>query len=334
METLKKLVDKVVMVLIGAVIALLGYLTVANRLSNEILLPVLAIVGVVCLIMTLILAAILFARLGMADKTQALALPEGSVRAVIALALIVLFAIITVFIYGSLVSGDLRRVSGLTYEAAKTMSEAASRQDSSIEIVFIEPPLGHEQSTSDPGTSDMTSTDTGTTDTVTTDNLPPASKVPKSKKAPIKGPSEGPFEIGYRSRVSRDAADFAKQLMTLLGTLVTAVASFYFGSRTVAAAMDTAATASPSILSVTPAQALMGTKQVQVTIVGSGLKGTKSVKLANTTDQPIEGTVVQKSDCAVVCTFDMPGTAGKWELVVTGEGEPIRKPFDVKELNP
>ena len=330
MRTLKKLITNLVIVLVVIVGLLLVYLGYTDRLSNEILLPLLAIVGVVSLMMVLILAAILFAKLGIADKTQALALPEGSVRAVIALALIVLFAIITVFLYGSLVNGELRRISVPTYEAAKAMSDTASRPDSSIEIVFIEPPLENE-TTSEPNTSDEGTSDTGTSDmltsgmvTTTTDMATTDVPRPSAKSHP-----KGPFEIGYRSRVNHDAADFAKQLMTLLGTLVTAVAAFYFGARTVSAAMDSAATLSSSVISVTPSQAANSTKQVQVAIVGSGLNGTKSVKLANTAEQPIEGTIVQKSDCAVVCTFDMPGKAGKWELVVTGEGEPIRKPFEV-----
>ena len=42
---------------------------------------------------------------GLSDKSQALALPEGSIRAVIALSLVIIFAILTVFLYGTLASG-------------------------------------------------------------------------------------------------------------------------------------------------------------------------------------------------------------------------------------
>lgn len=82
MKTLKNLVSTIVIALIISVSLLLFYLGWTNRLSSEILLPLLAIVGVVCLLTTLTFAAVVFAKVGVADKTQALALPEGSVRAV------------------------------------------------------------------------------------------------------------------------------------------------------------------------------------------------------------------------------------------------------------
>ena len=347
MKTLKELIKTVVLTLIVALAVLLVYLGWTDRLSNEILLPLLAIVGVVCLLMALTLAAILFARLGMADRTQALALPEGSVRAVIALALIVLFAIITVFLYGSLANGELRRISVPNYAAAKAMSDSASRPDSGIEIVFINPSIeppsvsNPDGTTSDnSSTTDITTdissttdttTDIATTTSITSDTTSPDKKKKKDKNTQPQHP-EGTFQIGYRSRVSHDAADFAKQLMTLLGTLVTSMAAFYFGARTVASTLDSAAALHPSIASVTPSEvpSTGGNPQgtAQVAIAGSGLNGTKSVKLSSTDKPSIEGTIVQKSDCAVVCTFAglKPGT---WDLVVTGDGEPLRRPFTV-----
>ena len=65
-------------------------------------LPILAILGIMILFGALALIATLFARLDLSDPNQALALPEGSIRAAIALALIVLFAIISIMLYQSI----------------------------------------------------------------------------------------------------------------------------------------------------------------------------------------------------------------------------------------
>jgi hypothetical protein len=62
-------------------------------------LPLLAIGGVIVLILMLTVVAMVFSVLGLTNKAQAMGLPEGSIRAVIALSLIVLFAILSVFLY-------------------------------------------------------------------------------------------------------------------------------------------------------------------------------------------------------------------------------------------
>src|SRR5882762_4385248 len=62
-------------------------------------LPLIAIGGIVVLIFMLTAVAMIFSILDLTNKDQAMGLPEGSIRAVIALSLIVLFAILSVFLY-------------------------------------------------------------------------------------------------------------------------------------------------------------------------------------------------------------------------------------------
>ncbi|TPI31501.1 hypothetical protein FJ414_23365 [Mesorhizobium sp. B3-1-6] len=80
------------------------YLMGAWKVTDSIALPALAITGIVVLLGSLALVAVTFSYMGIGDKTQALALPEGSVRAVIALCLLVLFAILSIYLYGKLAS--------------------------------------------------------------------------------------------------------------------------------------------------------------------------------------------------------------------------------------
>ncbi|HEX9944179.1 MAG TPA: hypothetical protein VGG03_19385 [Thermoanaerobaculia bacterium] len=204
MSTLKRLIVTAVILMIITVGLLLAYLGFKNRLGEEILLPLVAIAGVVCLLLAMTLVALIFARVGLADKAQALGLPEGSVRAVIALALVILFAIVSVFLYGSFVNGtgNMTRFSVSTQAEATSLLERAARADSAFDATIVPPKEGE----------------------------------------------TGPFQVIYRSRINREASEFAKQLLILIGTLVTSVASFYFGSRTVASAQEAmAALVSPYI---------------------------------------------------------------------------------------
>src|ERR1700736_1640968 len=76
----------------------------------EIQLPLLAIAGVLILLIALALTSISFATFGIDDKNEALALPAGSVRAVIALSLIVIFSILTVYLFATLSFGGTTEI--------------------------------------------------------------------------------------------------------------------------------------------------------------------------------------------------------------------------------
>ena len=74
--------------------------------DDVIKLPVLVVIGVMALFATLALVAVTFSVAGLTDPKQPLGLPEGSVRAAIALSLIVIFAITSIYLYSSLSKAD------------------------------------------------------------------------------------------------------------------------------------------------------------------------------------------------------------------------------------
>jgi len=155
-------------VVLVAFLGTLGLLAGAGRIlgdvhEQEVKLPLLIVVAVVGLLGSISLVVIAFAIFRLVDRTQALGLPDGSVRAIIALMLIVLFATMTVFL--------VAKING-----------AAAAANSSV-------------------------------------------------------------------------VDVAKQVLTILGTLVTAVSSFYFGSRSTADGMKAASTVTTTFSggSATPA---------------------------------------------------------------------------------
>lgn len=104
------------LILAGAILLIVF---AANELKSgeasrpEVLLPLIVITGVVALMATLAVAAALFGLFNISDKSQALGLPAGSVQAVIALSLILIFAVVA--LYASSSSGAEQFTStGLT----------------------------------------------------------------------------------------------------------------------------------------------------------------------------------------------------------------------------
>jgi hypothetical protein len=153
-------------------------------------LPILAIFGIMILFGALALVSTLFQRLGLSDPKEALALPNGSIRATIALALIVLFAIIAIMLYQSLATPD--RIGSVTKEQAIAMlSEPTSH------VVAVTPDCAQ---------------------------------------------ADCAYSVYVKVPPSLAATDLAKQLLILIGTLMTSVTSFYFAARTVEKARDAAAT--------------------------------------------------------------------------------------------
>jgi hypothetical protein len=77
-------------------------------------LPLLMVLGLIMFVVSLTLAAVVLKRMGLACKFEALGLPSGSVRALIALSLIIIFAIMTIYLYSNLGSAPVVLNSNVT----------------------------------------------------------------------------------------------------------------------------------------------------------------------------------------------------------------------------
>jgi hypothetical protein len=246
----------------------------------EVKLPLLAIIGVISLLASLTFVSVAFSMLNLSDKAQALALPEGSVRAVIALSLIVIFAITSVFLYGNLADRGVQKVASLTTEQKEMFEKSSLKSD----IFLIEP--------------------TGT------------------------GPDTR-YTIYYNAPGSQASADFAKQVFAMLGTLVTAVASFYFGTRAAAAAAAAATnqTLTPTITSVKPTSGTKGST-VNLEIVGSNLQLAKEVKLVQGSKEVLASDItsnVSLIKCTVI--LDAALESGAWDvMVINSDGGTTKLP--------
>ena len=168
------------MVCLAGFLLLLLLLTVTMYVSTNlaIQLPVLVITGVMALFATLALVGVTFSVAGLSDKTQALGLPEGSVRAAIAFSLVVIFSIVSIYFYTS--------ANALAIALGQVAIDTAN------------------------GTASAT----------------PA------------GAANVSAAVANANAAATTANDFAKTILAVVGTLMTAVTSFYFATRGASAGLS------------------------------------------------------------------------------------------------
>lgn len=161
-----------------------------GRQGPEGALSIMFVAAAVILILVVCTLTIVLKRLGLHDRDEAMGLPVGSVRAIIALLLILLFFIAAVFLFNS-----TRRVPP-TQDELRTLQGIDEARFATIPTDVLYD-------------SDKQVAEDGT---VTYDVVL----------------SPSPLE-------NQASDDLAKQLVTTLATLVTAVAAFYFGAASVSA---------------------------------------------------------------------------------------------------
>jgi hypothetical protein len=232
----------VALIAIGACIVIaVALLSGSSEFAEQVRMPLLAVVSIIAILATLAFISTLFQSAGLHDTNHALALPDGSVRAFIALSLIVVFTVITLFVLARF--SDTRCIP--CEEKPTTIDTAAKA------------PAGPTDTTGTPsasGTVAPSGTDstvappaTDTTGTITRENAA-AEATAKAAAAALKATADAKTAADAKAAADaktagaqkrQDAADdLAKQLLTMLGTLLAAVSSFYFGASTTASATD------------------------------------------------------------------------------------------------
>lgn len=287
METIKKYSGAILtcvgaLVLVGILCFIFWLLTGLAPKGDGGSLPLLAIGGVVVLIFMLAAVAMVFSALGLSNRELAMGLPEGSIRAVIALSLIVLFSILSIFLYQGVSRGNVVTIAEMS---------VADRTE------FIK---------AHPNALDLQS-------------------VPTNGKA-------GFFDVSYRS-ANPASDDFAKQLLVLLGTLMTAITSFYLGAGTVTSAVKAgnepggpAAATAPSPGSVLPATHSIAAGPLDLTIKGTNLNVITNVRIVKAGSPAITATKVMSSPNQITCTFDVShASQGIWDIEMDDGGSKSAK---------
>jgi len=277
---------------LAVLVTIIGHWVFGHVQPDEISLPVIAILGVLAVLCALALIAVVFTSFQIADKTQAMGLPEGSIRAVIAISLIFLFAILSIHLYASLSTpSEVKSVAGLKDNdtAKQFIADLVKGPSHVVEV--------HGNDASKPPT----------------------------------------YTVYYQQ--SRDAAgdDFAKQLLTMLGVLLTSITSFYFGAKTASSAVAQGASAAQSanaptsnvtLRGIAPTTFARGPNATAFTITGDGLDLVKSVKVATGSNQ-VEATGLTSSANTAQGSFVIGANlpAGTWDVIVTdGAGNVTKLP--------
>lgn len=172
-------------------------------------LAVVVVFGIMVLVGVLALTSTLFSRLGLARRSQPLGLPPGSVRATIALALILLFAIIAISMQHLPVA--VQDLTGLDAAARDALLKDSTRQV----------------------LSQVTEPCTGPLDPVATKAWPHTLPCAASDLR---------YTLHVQMVPSVATLDLSKQLLVLIGNLMTMAVSFYFAGRTADKAAASAAT--------------------------------------------------------------------------------------------
>lgn len=191
-----------------------------NEFNNpSISLPILALFSLAVLTAGTAGLVLLFGALRLTDGRQALALPQGSVRALIAFSLIVIFIITSVFLFTHL--GSVRKTDPIELSKEQADLIPADQLFKKVKIT------GESATPADATPADATPAvdETPTGQTTSDGNAEPDSDA---------GPDM--YEVILRLKTDDVAEDFAKQILTTISTLVVAMVGFYFGSRSVAQA--------------------------------------------------------------------------------------------------
>ena len=144
----------------------------------EFALSLLLLVAVLLFVTALTVMAAGYRALGLAHDTHALGLPEGSVRAILALMLVFLFFVAVLFLFGTLSFHESSQLEDVPL-AQYNQLLSADRVLASVQTESAPEPL---------------------------------------------------YDVTIATGPGQAAEDMAETLVTLLGTLVTAVAAFYFGA--------------------------------------------------------------------------------------------------------
>ena len=275
--------------LVGAMVFWVGSFLWFGKGHDEIYLPAIIITGVVLLLIVLGLLTFSFSVLDLANRDEPLGLPSGSVRAVIALMLLVVFAIVAIFVYSSVSSsGNVQKMGNVP----------------KADLEYIKKQLDFVASIPDPKDAEVST-------------------------------------VYYRNSVNRAGEDIAKQLIVLLGTLVTAVSSFYFGSNSVSsaqAAMEKAKALSggPNAEKVDPPSLVIGKADQPLRIIGSNLARVNTVRLAHD-GKSISADDIQAKDTDVTCRVSVPAEQeepGPWTVELSDSANNYSKVVNAITLKP
>jgi hypothetical protein len=174
-----------------------------NPNPHYMLLSQIVLVGLALTVVFMAILAIIYSVMGVEDAKQALGLPEGSVRALLAFSLVLIFVCLAAFLFGE-VNKNNQPVEGKTLTAVTEIQLADLKTNFVVASQLAKDQSGQVQYEQKLGGQDG--------------------------KTPVNDIQHPLYTVTYYPKGNKDAEDFAKQIFTTLATVFVSVVSFYFGS--------------------------------------------------------------------------------------------------------
>jgi uncharacterized protein YxeA len=294
----------VMLVLLGVcILTMVSLFFIGKSVGDEIRMGILVVGSIATLMNVLYLVAAGFSEIQLTDAKQALGLPEGSIRAMIALILIMVFIIFGIYLFRSVSAG----------------------KPTFVEFVPVENKIDYEKHKEK------------------NFRVQPINKTVKEKVKDAQGKDTAEEKdaeklVGHAiyevTEVGADARGLAQQLVTTIGTLVVAVAGFYFGSSTIRGLRkDT--TVVPTIRKIDPTAGKQE-GSIPLTIEGDGLLKAKHVWIESG-DAKTYCTDIVAENAKIVCKLQLlkEQKIGKYDLFVeldNGNIAELPKSFEIEKL--
>jgi hypothetical protein len=229
-------------------------------------------IGLGLVIILLAALVIIYSVLDIANKDQALGLPEGSVRALLALSLVLVFVLLSAFLHNSL----SKACSIATLDNVSKEGVDALKKDENC-VVISAVPMSDGKPTDPNQAVNKTDNKQGN----------------KGGSNDASQNSDQLFTVRYYVR-HKDADDLAKQIFTTLGTIFVTVIGFYFGTSAATSGANTVAKAlsggdgggAPVITKLDPDKFSSSSLPAALKIVGERLGTVSKVKFGNTEAKP------------------------------------------------
>jgi hypothetical protein len=196
--------------------------TAKGSTADALALSSVVLVGFSAIVVLMGAFVIVFQVLGLASAEHALALPEGSVRALIAFSLLLIFVCLSAFLYVGVNSAEVS-------PGGKTLSRITVAELSDLKAEFV---VAYEPAKDEKGAPLY-------------ELKPPVATGPQANATSTPEPdtTKPLYDVTYYSKRSKEADDLAKQIFTTLATIFVSVISFYFGSSVTAAGVGAGAAA-------------------------------------------------------------------------------------------
>ncbi len=217
---------------VAPIITLLGTLCFVGILANLIVNGQSSsyLIALICLFSFFALASILtlllwtFRTMGLIDIQHAFGLPKGSVRALIALSIIAIFFVGGLYLYSDMSSSRLKESKGLTIEEVALFGKNFQQiiPEPIVEKFTVVEEINKEKSVTHKGLT-----------------LKEIDSLKGKTSQPILEPELRTFTVVVEVSKSESSVKFANSILTIIGTILSAISGFYFGSRSATVANPT-----------------------------------------------------------------------------------------------